>query len=358
MFILKIIQYLLYINIIIIDFNVYSYYFKPINNKLYLNNNIKLYSNNNNDIEKNCLLSKIIYDYDFNNKNNIFKNNKHNLFFIPQTNKPNNITFDFIKNNNIYFNINQHASFLNNNNFGKNSEKYLIYLNNNFPNTEIYGYFNDKNRLHSLIFINHSLQEINIVFRGSQYFDEWIKNFITNEISISFKKEFKIHKGIYEIYTNDNIDNNIIYILKNLFDYFPKYRKIFTGHSRATIFCFLMVTELLEKVKNNYTYEIICFGNPQILNYNYAKYLHSHPNLKIYNIINQNDIISYLPLKKKYQIGLEILLTDKNICITKHKYPYHLRLNIFKLFNFISNHDLLNYIHKINKFTVLESSKL
>jgi hypothetical protein len=322
------------INNIIINFNVSTYKIS----------NTKLLS----DIKKMSVLSKIVYDYDFSNRK-LLKQKKDNFFIKPEFDKKTNLTIDFIKNNNIYFDSSQYASFLNNNNFIKPAEKHLDFINNNFPNTEIYGYFNNKNRLHLLIFLNHNLSEINVIFRGSQYIDEWINNIKINEVPISFNNKFKIHRGLYQIYTNYNIDNNIIYILKNLFDYFPKYRKIFSGHSRATTFCFLMVMELLSKLKDKYKYEIICFGNPQILNKQIANFLHSNKNIDIYNVINENDIISYLPFCNKYQVGTEILLKDSinNLSIIKHKYPYQKKLNIFNFFKSIDNHDLIKYIEKL-----------
>jgi hypothetical protein len=209
--------------------------------------------------------------------------------------------------------------------------------------------FINKNRLHSLILINHKLEEINIVFRGSMYLDEWINNLIIEEYPIP-DNNFKIHSGILKLYTDNNINIHMLYILKNLFDYFPKYKKIFGGHSKGNILCFLTVIELLFKFNNYNNFEIICFGNPQILNKNIADFLHKHTKIKIYNIINENDVISYLPFHDKYQIGIEILLKDNDIIVNKHNEPYHCKKNIFShFFKSIENHDLKEYIYKLKK---------
>jgi hypothetical protein len=329
-------QYYFVINNVITNFNVFSF-------KLFGYNNLKQ------NIKKMAVLSKIVYDYNFDNYK-ICNHNKKKFHLKSEFDKKTNLTIDFIKNNNIYFDSSQYTSLLTNDDFTKTSEKNLDFINNKYPNTEIYGYFNNKNRLHLIILINHKLNEINIVYRGSLYFDEWYKNLKLNEVSLSFNDNFKIHKGLYEIYTNYNIDNNIIYILKNLFDYFPKYKKIFTGHSRASVFCFLTVIELMSKLKEEYKYEIICFGSPQILNKKIADFLHRNKNIDIYNIINENDIVSYLPFCDKYHVGTEILLKENDISIIEHKEPYQKKYNVLEFFKYIRNHNLLIYIEKLNKF--------
>jgi hypothetical protein len=273
------------------------------------------------------------------------------MFLLSKWNKKNNLSIDTIKNNNIFFNIHQHVSLLNIDNFSKEAKSYLNLISNNFHGTEIYGYFNNKNRLHSLIIINHKLEEINIVFRGSMYLDEWISNLMIKETYIPYSN-FRIHSGILQLYVNNNINNHTLYILKNLFEYFPKYKKVFGAHSKGTILSFLTVIELLFKLDNkNDNYEIICFGNPHILNKELATFLHKHTNLKIYNVINENDIISHLPFTTKYQIGIEILLKDNDIIINKYKEPYQYKVNIFNNFwESIKNHDLKEYINKLNKY--------
>jgi hypothetical protein len=312
-------------------------------NSLKINTNFIL----NNDLKKLSLLSKLVYDYDYIG-DHIIKNN----YIINQNiDITKNLTFDFIQKNNIYFNLIQFITLLNNKDFLKNTDKYFDILNKQFPNTQIYGYFYNKNRLHSLILLNHKYEEIIVVFRGSQYIDEWFKNLYFIEKEISFNKNFKIHSGIYNMYTNNNIDKNIIYILENLFKYYPKYRKIFTGHSKGGINSFLLTSELLSKFNKKYKYEIYNFGCPQILNYKFGLYLHNNNNIKIYNIINDPDIITNIPFLDKYHIGTEILLKNNNIIIKNHDLPYKISFditfNITKIYMSILNHDLNMYIKNI-----------
>ena len=310
-----------------------------------------------NKIYKMAILSKTIYDYDFNNKNNEFKNKKDSLCVLSKLNKKNNLSIDIIKSNNIYFNTDQHISYLDTENFSKEAKSYLDFISTNFPDTEIYGYFNNKNRLHSLILINHKLEEINVVFRGSMYLDEWINNLKVEEKTMPYN-DFKIHSGILDLYIDNNINNHILYILKNLFEYFPEYKKIFGGHSKGVILSFLTIIELLFKLdnnnnNNNNNYEIICFGTPQILNKDLANFLHKHDNLKIYNIINDNDIISNLPFNDKYQVGTEILLKDDNFVINIHDEIFHCKNNVFnKFLKSVRQHDLKIYIDKIKKLMI------
>ena len=160
-------------------------------------------------------------------------------------------------------------------------------------------------------------------------------------------KKYKIHSGIYNMYINNDIDKNIIYILENLFKYFPKYRKIFTGHSKGSTNSVLLVLELLSKFNDKYKYEIYTFGSPQIFNYELGSFLHNNKNIKIFNIINKPDIITSIPLLNKYHIGIEITLKNDQIYITKHKNPYKINFFIKEIYSSIINHDLNIYIKNI-----------
>ena len=330
--------------------NVISFNFETNKNNLFQNNIPKLQLLN--DLKKMSLLSKLIYDYDYIHPHN--PKNKF-LFNLTNTNNLKNISVDFTKKNNIYFNLMQHITFLDNKDFIKDTEKYFYLINKYFPEVEIYGYFYNKQRLHSLILLNHKDKEIIVVFRGCQYLDEWISNLKLNEKHINFDIDKNtIHNGIYEMYTQDNIDNNIIYILTKLFNYLPNYRKIITGHSKGSINSILLSFELLVKLENKYNYEIFCFGSPPLFNIELGKKLHNNPNICIYNVINELDIITFIPIFGKFQIGNEIFLDDDNIYFRTHKSPYKIKnmINISNFYNSIINHNLNIYIKKIfeNKF--------
>ena len=320
---------------------IFTYFFmnEIIINSLKINTNFIL----NNDLKKLSLLSKLVYDYDYIGNHDI----KNNYIINQNIDIKKNLTLDFIQKNNIYFNLIQFITLLNNKDFLKNTDKYFDKLNKQFPNTQIYGYFYNKKRLHSLILINHKYKEIIVVFRGSQYIDEWFKNLYFIEKEISFNKNFKIHSGVYNMYTNNDIDKNIIYILENLFEYYPKYRKIFTGHSKGSLNSILLTSELLSKFNEKYNYEIYSFGSPQILNYNFGLYLHNNNNIKIYNVINDNDIITSIPFLNKYHIGTEIILRNNIIIIKNHDLPYQINFDITKIYSSILNHDLNMYIKNI-----------
>ena len=303
-----------------------------------------------NEIQKFSLLSKLIYEYDFHNINNIKDvNNKNNYVLDISSNQKTNLTFDFINNHNIYFNLEQYVSFLHDNNFAEKTKEYFNILNNKIPNSQIYGYF-CKNRLHSLILINHEFEEIVVVFRGSQYNDEWIYNFYINEKNLDFNKNYSIHNGIYTMYAYNNIDKNIVYILKNLYEYFPNYRKIITGHSKGAISSILLSFELLNTINKNYNYEIYSFGNPPLFNYKLADMLHHHPNLKIFNVMNKYDIIASIPFPFHYQIGDEIILDGKNTQIIHHPTPYKISFfdTVLNFYNSIAQHDMDIYVKNIN----------
>lgn len=299
-------------------------------------------------IKKAALLSKLIYEYDYINNNHTNTNKQKYMIDVKQNmNITTNITSDFVEKNNIYFNLVQFIALIDNKDFVKDTAKYFDVLNKKFENSEIYGYFYDKTRLHSLIILNHKYKEIIVVFRGSQYIDEWYKNLCIYETPIAFSPNYKIHKGIYSMYSAKEIDQNILYVLKNLFEFFPDYKKIFTGHSKGGIDSILLAFELDCKLSNKYEYEIYTFGNPPIFNKNFANYLHKHPNITIFNVINPDDIICILPFPNRFHIGIEVLLKDNGIFYIYHKTPFKTYFNIFNILFSIINHDLNTYIKKI-----------
>lgn len=328
--------------------NSFNTLFKFPNHKNYIYNNL----------QKVSLLSKLIYEYDFETLNN----KKNNYILNSDFDVPSNLTFDFIQKNNIYFNFIQFITSISDKNFVKKANKYFEMLDKYFPNSQIYGYFCSKHRIHSFILINHKHKEIIVIFRGSQYIEEWFQNLNLFETKFLFNKEFSIHSGIYNMYHNKNINNNMIYILKNLFYYFPDYKTIFSGHSRGGVTSIIFAFELFNKIEKNINnkkrkYEIYTFGNPPVFNYKIANYLHHHPNIKIYNVFNEYDIISSLPIPFRYQIGTEILLKDKDILIKEHDEPFknNFYFNFKNLFLSIVGHDLNLYIKNIFEYVKNEN---
>jgi hypothetical protein len=301
---------------------------------------------NKNDLKKLSLLSKLIYEYNYVNINN----EKENYIINQNINIQSNFTTNFIQNTNIYFNVMQYITFLNKKSyFNAKSDKYFDMLNKKFPDTQIYGYFYNKKRLHALILLNHKYNEIIVVFKGSQYIDEWANNIILYEKKILFDNKFSIHKGIYDMYSNDDIDKNILYILKNLYHYFPNYRKIITGHSKGAINSLLLADELINSIEEKYNYEIFTFGCPPIFNYKFGSYLHNHPQLKIYNVMNKYDIITSFIIPYRYHIGNEIQLDGKNISFIKHDKPYRISFydTLLHFYTSFINHDMNRYIENI-----------
>jgi hypothetical protein len=325
-----------------------SFNYKKILKFVYKNSNLGIEKD---DLQKMSILSKIIYEYDYNSPNNIKKNQNQNFIISANLdeNKQTNLTFNFIQKNNIYFDTTQHVTFLNNDHFVKKTKKYFTTLNEKFPKSEIYGYFCNKTRLHALILINHELEEIIVVFRGSQYMDEWFQNLFVYEKTLKFNKNYSIHSGIYEMYTRNNLNKNIIYILKNLYSFFPNYRKIITGHSKGSTNSILLGFELITLLDAKYEYEIYSFGNPPIFNYKLADFLHHTEKLKIYNVINKDDIITSFPLPFHYQIGNEILLDEKNIIFVNQKNPYKISFfdTMKHFYHCFLQHDITIYIENI-----------
>lgn len=304
--------------------NIFSYFiiftnvigYKLVNKNLKIknmnvNNNININIGKiHNDLGKMSLLSKIIYDCDYNEKNK----------------KPE---------------LNSKLNFIRCNKFNCIKLDYLDILSK----SELYKNYDCKNRLQSIILINHESEEIIVIFRGSIYLEEWIKNLDLTEINLDFNNKFKIHRGIYQMYKENNLFIELDYLYKK----YPKYRKIFTGHSRGSINSILMAFELDSKLSDKYNYEIFGFGTPPIFNSFLGDYLNKKENIKIYNVVNHDDIITLLKLKNKFHIGEEILLDNDKIIIKKHDKPYNIN-NCVKFTNFLKsiiNHDLCRYIENI-----------
>lgn len=299
-------------------YNIISYFY-IFTNVIGLNlvkPNLKTKINNSNldklsnELSRMSLLSKVIYDYDYNEKNK-----KEEL----------NIKLDSLRCDNFNCLKLDHLELLH--------------------NSQLHKSYDSKNRLQSIVLINHKLEEIIVIFRGSNYLNEWIKNLDLKESIIDFNKKFKIHNGIYQMYK----ENNLFLYLSELYNNYPNYRKIFTGHSKGSVHSILSVLELDSKLGNNYDYEIFGFGTPPIFNFELSDYLIKKKNIKIYNVVNNQDIITLLKLKDKYHVGEEIILNKNNILIKKHQKPYIIK-NIIKFNNFfksIENHDLCNYIENI-----------
>jgi len=310
-------------------------------------------------IKKAALLSKLIYEYDYINNNHTNTNKQKYMVDVKQNmNITTNITIDFVEKNNIYFNLVQFIALIDNKDFVKDTAKYFDLLNKKFENSEIYGYFYNKKRLHSLIILNHKYKEIIVVFRGSQYIDEWFNNLCIHEKPITFSPNYKIHKGIFSMYSKKDVDENIYYVLKNLFEFFPDYKKIFTGHSKGGVDSILLAFELDCKLSKKYEYEIYTFGNPPIFNTDFANYLHKHPNITIFNVINPDDIICILPFTNRFHIGIEVLLRDNGLFYIYHKKPFKKPFNILRLFFSILNHDLNTYIKNIYNVDTFYNSSL
>lgn len=322
--IFKIFKYLLFNITTILSLNIQNsiQLFKKYTSSNLFNTDLLLYKLD--DIQRTSILSKLIYDIKY--PNHDIKNMlKYNCL----------IDINYINTNNILFND---FSFCEKLNKDILNDKYK----NLYDNIDIFGYFN-YDRIHSLILIDHSRNEINIVFRGSNYMDEWIDNINIFETKIDFSDHFFIHQGIYNNYKKN--EENMEFILNIIFKKYSTYKKIFTGHSKGCINSLLTAYKyLLNDKENKQKYNIYLYGNPPILNYDIAQELNE--NLNIYNIINNNDIVCKLPYK--YHVGKEIFIHNNIINIHHHNSPYKLEpLCIIKICDGITDHDMNGYIHNL-----------
>ena len=282
------------------------------------------------NIKKSALLSKLIYDCDD-------KNIDYNKGI--DYNNINKLSYELLLNNNIKFN--KHI-------FTNLNEKYHC----SKSNKDIFGYFYN-NKIYCIILLDHECKEINTIFRGSSYLNEWIQNFNLFETKLDFNENYKMHSGIYNMYTYENADKNIINILKYLYLNFYNYKKVFNAHSKGCINSILTAYQLtndkdyIDQLYNK-NFQIYCFGNPPVFNLELAKKICNLNNIKILNIINDFDIIPNL--QYNYHIGDEIIIHDDYTLSIKKKsepYKYDNKICLFNLFLCIQNHDLDKYMKLI-----------
>ena len=283
------------------------------------------------DLKKTSLLSKMIYDIDMENIDS----------------KSDKIVEKYIENANVIL------KYLDQKQFFKNNDIYNKLLYNYFPSKDIIGFFNH-HKIYSIILLDHQKKEINTIFRGSNYIDEWIQNLNLFETNLDFCPEYKIHSGIYNMYKYENSDKIIINILKKIFVEYPNYKKIFCGHSKACCNSILTAFQILndkEFMKNliNKELTVYCYGSPPIFNLELAEKIFHTPYLNIFNVINETDIIPNLPYK--YHVGNEVFINKKNIIINNKNNPYKYdNIHYNTIFEGISNHDLNKYIDNIINF--------
>jgi len=140
------------------------------------------------------------------------------------------------------------------------------------------------------IYILHNNNKINICFRGSYTFKDFLINFNICQKKY-IKDDIKVHAGYLNFYLNikDSIKNRICEIIQkhNISDI------IFTGHSLGGSIATIASYDSTNYI-NNINIKCITFGAPKVGNKNFI----DEYNKKIlysYRIVNNNDLIEHSP---------------------------------------------------------------
>jgi hypothetical protein len=152
----------------------------------------------------------------------------------------------------------------------------------------LYDKFTD---LHGFIGILPSQKSINIVIRGTFSAINWFDDFQIRLVSyLTFPEcNCKVHHGFYN--SALKVSNETIFIIKNLINFYPLYKIIFSGHSYGAITSQLLA---MEAVKNNYKVHIYNYGQPRGGDENYSKFVNEKIN-ELYRVVHNTDIVPHVP---------------------------------------------------------------
>jgi len=176
-----------------------------------------------------------------------------------------------------------------------NNNKLILPKNVNLKTTIKYK---SKEGIFGIICTNKD--NILLIFRGTQYIDEWIKNINVEQSFFLLHQNIKnnnalqdidlapsVHRGIYQIY--NKIKSEIFSVLNNLN---PSKNKniIIAGHSLGSAIATICTVDLhYNNYKNIVTY---IFASPRVGNKKFAQLIQ---NLPIYSLINSLDVIPSTP---------------------------------------------------------------
>ena len=276
-----------------------------------------------------AILSKLVYDIDY----NILKNGDE----IPSK---------------IILNTDKH--------FLKHAKKYFDALTtHNIVLDDLYieGYFVD-NKIQGFSVTNHCTKEIYMIYRGNQFWNEWTYSLIYKSRKLPFLPQYNFHSGIYQLYSQNNINQIICDSLIKLYEKHPDYSKIFAGHSRGSVNCVLNALEVLYKrdkiksfEKKKETISLYTFGCPPLFTREFSSFLHNHTILNIYQIQNDDDLITHIPLYDNCQFGQRIVMKgDKQFTFWANIVPVYLSrfMNcLTHIVQSINEHDMSCYIQRI-----------
>ena len=220
----------------------------------------------------------------------------------------------------------------------------LIEICKTSPKGKLLHFYDNKNNgMQSAITISHTHKRICIIFRGSTTKQDWLYNLKFNKTNIG--RDIYVHTGFYRQLTDNDYCNNIINDVKNLSHIYKNYEIYISGHSMGGALATIFGYKLSRQISDNVT--IITFASPRIGNYTWYEKFNVIPNLRLYRVTNNRDIVTTIPYFKYYHVGNSMLL-KKNDMIFKIYYQANdfFYNNICSSFS-IYDHDIENYYRKI-----------
>lgn len=177
-------------------------------------------------------------------------------------------------------------------------------------------------------------KDLFLIFCGTQFnFNDkvsLIKDIWTDiSIGIDMLNEYGENIGIHHTYKKNMHCENLIEQIENIFINYKDYNINICGHSMGCGLGTYCAIYLANKYKN-VNFNLILISSPKIGNIDLKNYLHSFTNIKLYSMINNNEIVPLFPFNLFWYNYTNI---DKNTWIYKPdgiiEIVEDLKLNIF-----------------------------
>lgn len=254
--------------------------------------------------------------------------------------------FFFLNPNSIIGQLNK-ENYIKNLTINNQRKEILNNIINDSPNGEIYKFYKTNLGVEVGITVSHEFKRITTVFRGTDSLLDWFYNLIFFKKTI--KSNIKVHYGFYQKIMKEKLFESLKNDLNFLEDKYPDYNLYITGYSLggglSTLFGYLYSDF------TNKPIEIITFASPRVGNYYFMTEFDNKPNLNLYRIQNNLDIVPVIPFINYYHVGYLVLIKNESLQIF-YKYNYdNWTFNCFRYFN-SQDHKLERYYDNLNQISV------
>ena len=196
------------------------------------------------------------------------------------------------------------------------------------------------------ITLNHKEQRINVVFRGSDEFSDWVYNLFICKTKIN--EDMYVHGGFYKLLYKNNLYSELFSTIENLLKKYENYNLNITGHSLggalATLFGYILSDDINKKIN------IISFASPRVGNKTWATSFNNKENINHLRIVNQKDIVTAIPYICYNHCGNYINVNKNSLLDYKNVLSYKDSNYICNFYN-VFDHLIENYYINFNKCT-------